>query len=31
LRSLTCCLDQVTRLVFLFVFLRVTAMDLIPV
>jgi hypothetical protein len=31
LRSLTCCLDQVTRLVLLFVFLRVTAMDLIPV
>jgi len=31
LRSLTCCLDQATRLVFLFVFLRATAMDLIPV
>jgi hypothetical protein len=31
LRSLTCSLDQETRLVFLFVFLRVTAMDLIPV
>ena len=31
LRSLTCCLDQAARLVFLFVFLRVTAMDLIPV
>jgi hypothetical protein len=29
LRSLTCCLDQATRLLFLFVFL--TAMDLIPV
>ena len=30
LRSLTCCLDQATRLLLLFVFLRVTAMDLIP-
>ena len=30
LRSLICCLDQAARLVFLFVFLRVTAMDLIP-
>ena len=30
-RSLTCCLDQATRLLFLFVFLRLTAIDLIPV
>jgi hypothetical protein len=29
-RSLTCCLDQATRLLFLFVFLRVIAMDLVP-
>ena len=31
LRSLTCCLDQATRLLFLIVFLRVLAIDLIPV
>ena len=31
LRSLTCCFDQATRLLFLFVFLRLTAIDLIPV
>ena len=31
LRSLTCCLVQATRLLFLFVFLRVIAIDLIPV
>ena len=31
LRSLTCCLDQAARLVFLLVFLRATAMDLFPV
>jgi len=30
-RSLTCCLDQATRLVFLSVFLRVTAIDWILV